>query len=79
VEVAAGERPVERRGSGGEFGLEAEDAAGEVVDVVEVAGRERLALEDREGDLDLVEPRGVPGSRWMVPLSTTQNTRCAEA
>ncbi len=61
VEIAAGEGAVERLSALAVFGLEAEDAAGRVVDVFDVAGRERLAGEDGEVDLDLVEPRRVRG------------------
>jgi hypothetical protein len=41
--------------------LEAHDPLGERGERVEVLRRERLALEDREVDLDLVEPGGVVG------------------
>jgi hypothetical protein len=43
----------------GEFVLEAEDAFSDLVGVVEVRWGEGLAGEDREVDLDLVEPRGM--------------------
>ena len=39
--------------------LEAEDAFSDLVGVVEVRWGEGLAGEDREVDLDLVEPRGM--------------------
>ena len=38
---------------------EAEQPLGERVERVEVVGRERFALDDREVELDLVEPGGV--------------------
>jgi hypothetical protein len=39
--------------------LERLDAGGERVEIGEVVGGQRLALQDRERDLDLVQPRGV--------------------
>ena len=59
VQVLAVVVPLERRSGEVVAVLEAEDAFGEVVQVAEVAGLDRFALQDREVDLDLVEPRGV--------------------
>src|SRR5215210_9364991 len=61
VEVAAGVAPVDRLGGLLPVGLEGHDARLQLVEVVEVAWGQRLALEDREVDLDLVQPRGVDG------------------
>ena len=44
--------------------LEAENALGDFVLGSEVSGREGFALEDREVDLDLVEPAGVLGQMY---------------
>ena len=41
--------------------LEGADPRGERGEVGEVVGRQRLALQDREVDLDLVQPRRVHG------------------
>ena len=61
VEVFAGVGPV-KGGRGRVVAvLEAEDPVGELVEVGEVAGSDGLALEDREVDLDLVEPGSVDG------------------
>jgi hypothetical protein len=43
------------------MGLEADDLLGERVERGEILGRDGLALEDREVDLDLVLPGGVVG------------------
>ena len=61
VELGAGEGPLERLGDLAVVLLEGGDAGGERVEVGEVVGRQRLALQDREVDLDLVQPRGVDG------------------
>ena len=97
-EVAAGELPLE--GFGGEFvaAFEVHQPLFDFGEVGEVVGGEHLALDDREVDLDLVEPLACTGRdtrmalgqslrrrsaaalrRWELPLSTTQNTRRAEA
>lgn len=52
-EVATGEGPVKGAGGLGEPGLEAENAFGQLVEAGEVAGRQPLACEDRDVDLDL--------------------------
>ena len=70
--------------------LEAPDALRDLVEVDEVV-RQDLALQDREDDLDLVEParmnRGVHEGdvaldrccpRWLEPLSQTTYTLRAE-
>jgi hypothetical protein len=38
--------------------FEGEDLGGELVQVLEVVGGEQLAVDDREVDLDLVQPGG---------------------
>jgi hypothetical protein len=74
VQVGAREAPVEGFGDLVVVALELVQGAGEVSEVVEVVGCEQFALDDREGDLDLVEPTGVqrqvdegevsPAARW---------------
>jgi len=51
VEVGAGELPAERSGDGVVEGLECGEAAGDLVQVGEVAGVEDFALDDGEVDL----------------------------
>ena len=60
-EVVAGEVPVERLGHGVPVVLELVERARHGGEVAEIVGREDLALEDREEDLDLVEPACVGG------------------
>jgi hypothetical protein len=97
-EVVSGESPVERLGDGVVAVLEGGETVGDLVEIVKVVGGDDFALDDREDDLDLVEPGCVLGRwmsrrlgqapsrrstdawpRWLLPLSTTQNTRRAEA
>ena len=97
-EVVGGELPLEGFGGRVVADLEAGEALLNDVEVGEVVGGQRFSLDDREVDLDLVEPgrvdRGVHQnrvgelfgepvdgllSRWDEPLSTTQNTRSADA
>ena len=59
VEVGAGEAPVEGSCDLVVVVFELVQGAGEDREVLEVVGREQLALDDREGDLDLVQPAGV--------------------
>jgi hypothetical protein len=59
IEVGAGELPFERLGDALEVALEVGQALGHRLEAREVIRRERLALHDREVDLDLVEPAGV--------------------
>lgn len=60
-EVGSGELPFE--GFGENFGasLEGEDVGGELVERSDVWRREDFTLEDREIDLDLIQPAGVDG------------------
>ena len=62
VEIAAGEGPLEGRCRPLIVDLEGEEALFEFGQRGEVVGREDLSLNDREIDLDLVEPTGVDGS-----------------
>jgi hypothetical protein len=59
VEVVACVGPVERCRGRVVTVLEAQDALGELVEVGEVVGVDGFSLQDREVDLDLVEPGGV--------------------
>jgi hypothetical protein len=67
VALDLGEQPVEVAGEGPVEGscdlsvvlAEAEQSLGERVEGVEVVRGQRLALDDREVELDLVEPGGV--------------------
>ena len=61
VEVFAGVLPAEWFGGVVVALLEGQDRVGEVVEVGEVAGGDGFALQDREVDLDLVEPGRVDG------------------
>ena len=63
MQVTAGEGPLERLGGPLIAALECDQAAFEGGEVVEVARREELALNDGEVDLDLVEPAGM---NWCV-------------
>src|SRR5688500_5808320 len=58
VEVVAGEGPLERPGDSAVVLAKREQALLELVERAEVVGRERLALDDREEQLGLVEPGG---------------------
>ena len=58
-ELGAGEVPCERLGDLVVVVLEVVEGAGDCGGVVEVVGVQELALDDREVDLDLVEPAGV--------------------
>src|SRR5215207_820473 len=75
VEIAAGELPGERLGHLLVASLEGDEAFGQSIEVGEVIWSEKLALNHREVDLDLVEPGSV--SRKMdesqvgpLPLQT---------
>ena len=59
VEVVAGELPFERLGDLLVVSSEAEEPLFDGGEVGEVVGLQHLALDDREVDLDLVEPAGV--------------------
>jgi beta-lactamase superfamily II metal-dependent hydrolase len=59
VQVGAGEPPVERDRGLLIAALEAKQALLDLAQVGEVVGRQDFALDHREDDLDLVEPRGV--------------------
>jgi hypothetical protein len=61
VEVVSGEGPLERLSDLPVVVAEAEQALGQRVERVEVVRGERFALDDREVELDLVEPGGVDG------------------
>ena len=65
--------PDEGNGAGIVAGDEGIDVVPELVDVGEAGAGERIALQDREPDLDLVEPGGV-GRREVEP-----NVRVADA
>lgn len=79
VEVGAGERPVEGLGDLAVVGLEGSDPRGQGVEVGEVVGGQRFALEDREVDLDLVEPgrvdRQVDQARVLVGVLESGDER----
>ena len=60
-EVATGEGPLEGLGRGDVVVLEAKEALTDRVARRRVVRREHLALDDREVDLDLIEPAGVDG------------------
>jgi hypothetical protein len=79
VEVGAGELPVERRAGGLPVVLEGDDAVGDGVEVVEVVGGQDLALDDREVDLDLVEPRCVDGQVHELAVGQALAIRSMEA
>ena len=64
VELGAREGPLERLGDLAVVVLEGLDAGGERVEVGEVVGRERLGLQNREEDLDLVSQEAWTG-RWI--------------
>jgi hypothetical protein len=57
VELCAGECPLKPLGNLAVALLEGADACGERLEVFEVVRRQCLALQDREVDLDLVQPR----------------------
>jgi hypothetical protein len=59
VEIGAGVAPVERDRGLLVAGLEGQQSALELGEVGEVVGGQHLALQDREGDLDLVQPGRV--------------------
>jgi len=58
-EISGAEPPVERGRRLVVAGLEAPQAVSQRLEVGEVGGLDDLTLDDREDDLDLVEPRGV--------------------
>ena len=60
--IASRELPVKRARRSLVVLLEAQQGTVEVVERGEVGGREQLALNDREVNLDLVEPAGMNGS-----------------
>ena len=60
VEFDAGELPFERPRDALEVALEVREPLGDRLQAREVVWRERLALDDREVDLDLVEPTRGP-------------------
>ena len=57
--------------------LEAKNTLGDFVLGSELSGREGFALEDREVDLDLVEPAGVLGQMYEVRLGNRLWSRSA--
>ena len=61
VEITAGELPSERFGGPLVMPLEGQEVLGQGIEVGEVVGSKEFALNHREVDLDLVEPRGVSG------------------
>src|SRR2546423_767849 len=58
-QVAAGELPFEWVSHHLVAGLEGEDSVAEVLERADIGRSENLALEDREVDLDLIQPAGV--------------------
>ncbi len=60
-EIVAGEAPVEGLRGLVPVVFEIVECARDVGEVLEVIGFEHLALDDREEDLELVEPAGVDG------------------
>src|SRR2546423_9383410 len=58
-QVAAGELPFEWVSHHLVAGLEGEDSVAEVLERADLGRSENLALEDREVDLDLIQPAGV--------------------
>jgi hypothetical protein len=61
-EVAAREGPLERLGGAFVVSLEAEEAVADLIERGEIVWGKDLSLDDREVDLDLVEPARVNGS-----------------
>ena len=59
MQVTPGKGPLERFGGALIAALERHQAAFEGGEIGEVAWREKLALNDGEADLDLVEPAGM--------------------
>ena len=72
VEISACEGPFEGGGDLLVVVLEAENALGDFVLGSEVSGRESFALEDREVDLDLVEPADSRAFRSLIPREFDQ-------
>jgi len=64
VEFGARERPLEGLRDVAVVLSEVHEVAGQFGQCGEVVGGQRLALHDREVQLDLVQPRGVDGLRW---------------
>jgi hypothetical protein len=60
-EVVAGEVPVEGLGDLVPVAFEVVEGPGNRCEVVEAVGLEHCALDDREVDLELVEPAGMDG------------------
>jgi hypothetical protein len=73
LQVGAGEGPVEQSGDLAVVLAEAQQPIGELIKRVEAVRAERLALDDREVELDLVEP-GLGSTRsnrlaWWTSLA----------
>jgi hypothetical protein len=66
VELGAGERPLERFGEGAVVLAEVEQMLSELVEVAEAVRGHRLALHDREVDLDLIWA-WLLQHEWKVP------------
>jgi hypothetical protein len=80
VEVGARERPVEPASDGAVVLAEGQQPLGELIERAEVVGGQCLALDDREEQLDPVEPRGVDrqmGRAGVAPCGTHPLDRCA--
>ncbi len=60
-EIRTGEAPVERTGRRVVALGEASEAIGQGGEISEVGGLDDFALDDREDDLDLIQPGGVDG------------------
>ena len=59
AQVSGGVAPLERRGGDVVPFLESEQTPFDGIEIFEIIGREHLALNDREVNLHLVQPRGV--------------------
>ena len=80
LQVVARELPLERLGDRFVVALEGLQALGEFIERGEVVRCERLALQHREADFDLVEPAGVHGAvhEQQVGVAVAQTADRAE-
>jgi hypothetical protein len=62
LQILASEFPLEGASGGAVMVLEAQQAIFEFSPGLEIVGSKELALNDREVDLDLVEPAGMHGA-----------------
>src|SRR6516165_12476762 len=65
-QLLTGVGPLDRLSPSVALGEEAHDALADVIDALEVVGRERLPLQLAEHDLDLIQPGGVDGQPMDV-------------